>query len=115
MGGGITGSNDCLFKRGICTQHKIKGKKTIVSSKKWTKKKFGFGWVTSKKTEFTCPGGVGLPEQPKHNPTDVMLSESPEQRVERGSEVLNFVLLGSEDDQTREVVKNGRSDTWLGD
>ena len=54
-------------------------------------------------------------EQPKHNPTDVMLSKSPEQRVERGSEVLNFVLLGSEDDQTREVVKNGRSDTWLGD
>ena len=42
-------TKECTFnKRGVCTIHKVKGTKTESSTKKWTKKKFGFGFVTRK-------------------------------------------------------------------
>ena len=96
--------NECVFKRGKCSTHNLKGIKNVISTKKWMKKKFGFGWVTSKRTEYTCPGGDSLPEQPKTDPTDVVLSKSPVQGVQGGSDIFHFNLLGSEDDQIREVA-----------
>ena len=52
----------CTFnRRGICDIHKLKGDKKTIVSKKWTKRKFDYGWVTSKKTVYTCMSGFGLP------------------------------------------------------
>ena len=44
----------CEFKRGWCIYHKVKGDKTQKKVKKWAKKKFGYGWVTSTLVEYTC-------------------------------------------------------------
>ena len=78
----------------------------MISTKKWTKKKFGFGWVTSKRTEYSCPGGDSRPEPTKTNPTDVILSQSPAQGEKMGSDTLHSNLLCSENDQTREVARD---------
>ena len=48
------GTELCEFKKGICTLHNIKGKKIVTSSKKWTQKKDGYGWVTSRKVTYSC-------------------------------------------------------------
>ena len=77
----------------------------VVTSKKWTKKKFGYGWVTSKKTEYTCLLGQLSQESPILNPTDDNLSTSPVQGTQRGSEVLVYPdFIGSEVDQNIEVL-----------
>ena len=47
-------TKECTFKRGVCTIHKVKGTKTELSTKKWTKKKFGFGFVTRKVITWKC-------------------------------------------------------------
>ena len=44
----------CEFKQGWCVYHKIKGDKSQKKVKKWAKKKFGYGWVTSTLIEYTC-------------------------------------------------------------
>ena len=44
----------CVFSRGICKIHKLKGDKKTVSTKKWKKKKYGYGWVTVKETQYSC-------------------------------------------------------------
>ena len=37
----------CTFnRRGICDIHKLKGDKKTIVSKKWTKRKYDYGWVT---------------------------------------------------------------------
>ena len=51
-GGGGDNVSDmpvCVFKRGWCKQHKIKGDKTTRKFKKWVKKRYGYGygWVTT--------------------------------------------------------------------
>ena len=77
----------------------------IITSKKWTKKKFGFGWVTSKKTEYTCLAGQMSQESPVLTKTDVKLSTSPVQRAQGGSEdLISPDLLSSENDQSRKVA-----------
>ena len=50
----------CQFKRGICTVHNIKGTKVITKSKKWTRRKNDYGWVTSQKTTYTCSRSESL-------------------------------------------------------
>ena len=45
-GGRVVSQPDCQFRRGYCTKHNIKGTKTVTNSKKWTKKKHGYGWST---------------------------------------------------------------------
>ena len=52
----------CTFdRRGICDIHKLKEDKKTIVAKKWTKRKFDYGWLTSKKTVYTCMSGFGLP------------------------------------------------------
>ena len=48
------GSNECEFKRGICSIHKLKGKKMVTTTKKWVAKKGGYGWSYSRKVTYTC-------------------------------------------------------------
>ena len=38
----------------MCEVHKLKGKKTEVKYKAWRKKKYGYGYVTCKKTTYSC-------------------------------------------------------------
>ena len=45
--GDIVDNEMCVFKRGVCTTHNIKGNKMTVNTKKWKKKKYGYGWVTA--------------------------------------------------------------------
>ena len=42
----------CAFKRSMCLTHKIKGNKKTVTSKKWSKLRYGYRWVTTKKIYF---------------------------------------------------------------
>ena len=44
----------CIFKRSLCTTHNTKGRKITTKTRKWTKKKFGFGWVTTNKISYEC-------------------------------------------------------------
>ena len=56
---------ECEFVRGTCKNHRIKGTRKVTSTKKWTKKKHGFGWVTQKKVTYSCP--VGLQSSSSNN------------------------------------------------
>ena len=58
--GKIEESVQCVFIRGTCKNHNTKGIKEVTSSKKWMKKKNGFGWVTRKKVTYSCPVGLQL-------------------------------------------------------
>ena len=62
----------CEFKRGWCSTHKIKGDKIQKKVKKWTKKKFGYGWVTSTLVEYKCQ--LENSGNSDHPTTDVVLS-----------------------------------------
>ena len=44
----------CEFRRGVCKEHKEKGKKEIIESKTWTKVKFGYRWRTNRKVRYSC-------------------------------------------------------------
>ena len=72
---------ECVFYRGSCKQHKIKGDKTVVKVKKWVKKKNGYGWLTTNVTRYTCPMKT-LPQSNRPKLTSGMESQSPD---------LNFV------------------------
>ena len=48
-GGDIVDNEMCVFKRGVCTTHNIKGNKMTVNTKKWKKEKYGYGWVTAQR------------------------------------------------------------------
>ena len=46
---------ECEFtKRGMCKTHGIKGKRTELKSKVWKKRKYDYGYDTTKKIVFTC-------------------------------------------------------------
>ena len=49
-GGGV---HECQFKRGMCVIHKIKGRKTATTTKKWADRKNGkgYGWVYSRQNQ----------------------------------------------------------------
>ena len=63
-------SNKCVFKRGVCTKHKLKGKKITNNSKRWGQKKEGYGWIYSKTVKYICPHDKCLSGQTKLD-TDV--------------------------------------------
>ena len=42
----------CEFKRGVCKQHNVRGKKEIIENKTWEKVKFGYGWRTNRRVHF---------------------------------------------------------------
>ena len=42
-------------RQGYCSIHKIKGDRKETKVKFWKKKKFGYGYVKSKKIIYTCP------------------------------------------------------------
>ena len=45
----------CTFdRRGVCKNHRIRGVKNQQKSRKWAKKKFGYGWITVTTTTYTC-------------------------------------------------------------
>ena len=46
---------ECMFKRGVCQVHKIKGKKSVHKTKKWGQVKNGYGWIYSQTVRYTCP------------------------------------------------------------
>ena len=52
--GSIDGTEDCVFKRGVCSQHKTKGDKMRSKTKVWKKRKFDYGWVTVTKVSYRC-------------------------------------------------------------
>lgn len=61
----------CSFnRRGKCLQHNIVGKKTVVKSQKWVKKKTGYGFVTRQSTIYSCTMG-----QSSEEPPDVRVKE----------------------------------------
>ena len=65
-------SEDCKFKRGICTTHKVAGEKRVISSKKWTKKKDGLsGWSTSKKVKWFCKASIEVAPVVQSNASEV--------------------------------------------
>ena len=51
---GVSGQVCEFNKRGWCIYHKTKGDKSQRKVKKWARKKFGYGWVTSTLIEYTC-------------------------------------------------------------
>ena len=80
MGGG---SGDrmvmCEFKRGICQRHKLKGEKKVTKTRVWRKKKFGFGYVTTTKTTYSCRLQNVQPAAPEQRPgSSIASSLSPE-------------------------------------
>ena len=44
----------CEYSRGVCRIHKIRGIRNIIKTKSWKKKKYGFGWVTTTRIEYSC-------------------------------------------------------------
>ena len=46
--------NMCVFKRGICQEHKIKGTKMTTKRQVWKKRKYDYGYVTVSKTTYSC-------------------------------------------------------------
>ena len=53
----------CVFKRGVCQVHKLKGKKSVNKTKKWGKVKSGYGWIYSQTVKYTCPRDTCLDRQ----------------------------------------------------
>ena len=91
----------CTFKRGVCQKHKLKGERKVVTSKKRAQKKFGFGFVTSKKTIYTCLAGLGLTRLPATDSAIPDGSQSPVQANQVGSETFeNSFYKRSEDNQS---------------
>ena len=70
-GSDIEGVKILELRQGWCSNHKIKGDKIQKKVKKWTKKKFGYWWVTSTLVEYKCQL-----ENSDHPTTDVVLSEA---------------------------------------
>ena len=56
-GTGLLQPVQCEFTRGYCTTHKLKGNKMITTTKVWKKKKYGYGFVSSRKTTYSCKYG----------------------------------------------------------
>ena len=69
----------CEFKRGVCTEHKLKGDKMVNTTKKWQKKKAGYGWVTIRRVTYTCSYRQNIPLVSKNRPGGMVDSQ---QRVQ---------------------------------
>ena len=67
----------CTFdRRGVCRIHNIKGNKTTQKTKKWGKKKFGFGWTTVTSINYTCTLDKGVEILPKSGLDEVLRQPS---------------------------------------
>ena len=76
-GESYTGAQHCTFdRRGVCRIHKIKGEKTTQKTKKWSKKKFGFGWTTVTAINYTCTLDKGVDIRPKSGFDEVLRQPS---------------------------------------
>ena len=60
---GVNGDNgvSCTFYHGVCRIHRVKGTKNTVSRTAWPKKKFGYGYSTTKKVIWSCNDKDGNP------------------------------------------------------
>ena len=86
---GMNGVYRCEFKRGLCTLHKIKGDKTQRKEKKWTEKKFRYGWVTSTVFEYSCHLGYSGYTASRNTQNNVQsgqttLTNSKGQKIKKG-------------------------------
>ena len=80
----------------------------MISTKKWAKKKFGFGYVTSKKTIYTCLAGLGLTQLPTTDSAIPDGSQSPVLENQVGSEIFEVFEISSferSEDNQREVAE----------
>ena len=57
ISGGGRSVQECNFERGVCVVHKLKGRKTVTTAKKWAERKKGkgFEWVYSRQNLYVCP------------------------------------------------------------
>ena len=64
------------FKKGVCQVHQIMGVKTVISAKKWGKKKDGLlGWIYQKKVRWTCKWEkVTAPDSTSNSETSIPAS-----------------------------------------
>ena len=44
----------CIVKKGMCQKHGVEARKKVITSKKWGEKKHGYGWIYSRKVEYSC-------------------------------------------------------------
>ena len=47
-------SQECTITKGRCTKHDILARKIVSNTKKWGKKKDGFGWIYRKSVSYKC-------------------------------------------------------------
>ena len=45
---------ECVYKRGYCLLHKLKGEKRTIKSKRWGAVKNGYGWIHSSRVRYFC-------------------------------------------------------------
>ena len=38
----------------MCQKHGVEARKKVITSKKWGEKKHGYGWIYSRKVEYSC-------------------------------------------------------------
>ena len=74
-------------KRGYCIEHKVKGNRSEIKYKAWRKKKYGYGYVTTKKVMYSCPVG----NVSEHTDTAVNLENSVSTPVLSTGEEVGFV------------------------
>ena len=95
------GGMKCEFKRGVCQEHKLKGDKKVTKTKVWKKKKFGYGYVTTTKTSYSCKLEGVQPAAPEQHPgSSTAISLSPVTANSNGgynSEFVSNNLIGQED------------------
>ena len=103
--GGSSTQFSCTFKRGICQVHKLKGERKVITTKKWARKKFGFGYVTSKKTIYTCLAGLESPQLSTTNSAISDGSQSPVHANQVGSENFEIFFHKRSEDNQREVAE----------
>ena len=49
----------CTFKRGVCTEHNLRGEKVITKKRSWVMKKTGLaGWSTTRTVTYLCRFGM---------------------------------------------------------
>ena len=78
---------ECEFtRRGLCKTHGIKGTRTELKSKVWKKRKYDYGYVTTKKIVFTC--NIGKQTNAPINKLEVGIEAS--QTTTQGKENFNL-------------------------
>ena len=93
----VNPSGKCEFKKGICTTHRVKGEKKIITSKKWCKKKDGLaGWSTSRKVEWLC----------KQNPDRTPVAPSKASELHQKSSAAPDLETGSICESSQGITRN---------